>query len=62
MNAVERIHLMEGTVVPILTQANYLGGRIKNTSDHKPELQHRITATWATLRNSTYYGASPQQA
>ena len=22
----------------------------QNTGDHKPELQHRITATWATLR------------
>ena len=31
-------------------QADYLGGRTKNTGDHKPELQHRITATWATLR------------
>ena len=32
------------------TQADYLGGRTKNTGDHKPEIQHRITATWATFR------------
>ena len=50
MNAIERIHFMEGNVVPIQTQADYLGGRIKNTGDHKPEIQHRITATWATRR------------
>ena len=50
MNAIERIHFMEGNVVPIQTQADYLGGRIKDTGDHKPEIQHRITATWATLR------------
>ena len=50
MNAIERIHFMEGNVVPIQTQADGLGGGIKNTRDHKPELQHRITATWATLR------------
>ena len=50
MNAIERIHFMEGNVVPIQTQADYLGGGIKNTGDHKPELQHRITATWATFR------------
>ena len=50
MSAVERIHSLEGNVVPIQTQADYLGGRIKKTGDHKPELQHRITATWATLR------------
>ena len=37
-------------MVPIQTQTDYLGGRIKNTGDHKPELQHRITATWATFR------------
>ena len=49
MNAIERIHFMEGNVVPIQTQADYLGG-IKNTGDHKPEIQHRITATWATFR------------
>ena len=50
MGAIERIHFMEGNVVPIQTQADYLGGGIKNTGDHKPELQHRITATWATPR------------
>ena len=50
MDAIERIHFMEGNVAPIQTQPDYLGGRIKNTGDHKPELQHRITATWATLR------------
>ena len=37
-------------MVPIQTQADRLGGRIKNTGDHKPELQHRITATWPTFR------------
>ena len=31
MNAIERIHLQEGNAVPIQTQADYLGGRIKNT-------------------------------
>ena len=50
MDAIERIHFQEGNAVPIRTQADYLGGRIKNTGGHKPELQHRITATWATLR------------
>ena len=50
MHAIERIHFLEGNVVPIQTQADYLGGRIKNTGDHEPELQHRITPTWATLR------------
>ena len=50
MNAIERTHFREGNAVPIQTQADYLGGRIKNTGDHKAELQHRITATWATLR------------
>ena len=41
---------MERNVVPIQTQADYLGGGIKNTGDLKPELQHRITATRATFR------------
>ena len=50
MNSTERIHSQEGGVVPIQTQAGYLGGRIEDTGDHKPELQHRIAATWATLR------------
>ena len=50
MNAIERIHFREGNAVPIQTQADYLGGRSKNTGDHKPELQHRIAATWATFR------------
>ena len=50
MNAIERIHVMEGNVVPIQTQADDLGGTIKNTGDHKPELKHRIKATWATFR------------
>ena len=40
MNAIERIHFMDGNVVPIQTQADYLGGRIKNTGDHKPEIQY----------------------
>ena len=50
MNASHRIHFKQGNAVPIQTQADYLGGKIKNTGDHKPELQHRITATWATVR------------
>ena len=50
VHAIERIYLLEGNAVPIQTQADYLGGKIKHTGDHKPELQHRITATWATLR------------
>ena len=29
MNAIERIHFMEGNVLPIQTQADYLGGRTK---------------------------------
>ena len=49
---------MEGNAVPIQTQADYLGGRIKNTGDHKPEIQHRITATWATLRKLDLWGKS----
>ena len=36
--------------MPIQTQADYLGGEIKNPGDHKPELQHRISATWNTVR------------
>ena len=61
MDAIERIHFMEGIVVPIQTQADYLGGRIKNTGDHKPEIQHRITATWATLRKlDLLWGKSTQ--
>ena len=62
MNATEQIHFMEGNVVPLQTQADYLGGRTKNTGDHKPELQHRITATWATLRKLDLLWVSPQQA
>ena len=50
MNAVRRIHFRQGNAAPVQTQADYLGGKIKNTGDHKPELQHRITATWATVR------------
>ena len=50
MNAIERIHFMEGNVVPIQTQADHLGGNFKNIGDHKPKIQHRITAPWATLR------------
>ena len=50
MNAIERIHFQEGNAAPIQTQADYLGGRIKNTGDHKPELQHRIATTWSTLK------------
>ena len=50
MNAIHRIHFGQGNAAPIQTQADYLGGEIKNTGDHKPELQHRITTTWATVR------------
>ena len=50
MNAIHRIHFRQGNTVPIQTQADYLGGKNKNTGDHKPELQHRITATWKTVR------------
>ena len=46
MNAIHRVHFKQGNSVPIQTQADYLGGKIKNTGDHKPELQHRISATW----------------
>ena len=32
---------------------------MKNTGDHKPELQHRITATWARVRRlDTLWGKS----
>ena len=48
MNAIHRIHFGRGNASPIQTQADYLGGKIKNTGDHKSELQHRITATWTT--------------
>ena len=50
MNVIGRIHFREGNALPIQTQAHFPGGRTKHTGDHKPELQHRITATWATLR------------
>ena len=50
MNAIHRVHFKQGNTVPIQTQADYLGGKIKNTGDHKPELQHRISATWKTVR------------
>ena len=50
MNAIHRIHFRQGTTVPIQTQADYLRGKFKNTGDHKPELRHRISATWKTVR------------
>lgn len=50
MNAIHGIHFRQGNAVPIQTQADYLRGKMKNTGDHKPELQHRITATWTTVR------------
>ena len=50
MNAIHRIPFRQGNAVPIQTQADYLGGEIENTGDHKPELQHRIAATWKTAR------------
>ena len=49
-NAIHRIHFRQGNAAPIQTQGDYLGGDVKNTGDHKPELQHRITVTWATVR------------
>ena len=49
MAAIHRLHFRRRNAVPIQTQADYLGGKIKNTGDHKPEPQHRITATWATV-------------
>ena len=59
MNAIHMIYLKHGNAVPIQTQADYLGGEIKNTGDHKPELQHRITATWATVRRlDLFWGKS----
>ena len=62
MNAVHRIHFKPGHAVPIQTQADYLGGEIQNTGDHKPELQHGITATWATARRLYLYGGNLGQA
>ena len=50
MNAIHGFHVGQGDAVPIQTQADHLGGTIKNTGDHKPELQNRITATWKTVR------------
>ena len=50
VNAIHRIHFRQGNTAPIQTQADYLGGKIKNTGDRKPELQHRIAATWKTAR------------
>ena len=50
MSAIQRIHFKEGDAVPIQPHADYLGGKNNDHSDHKPELQHRISATWATLR------------
>ena len=50
MNAIYRIHFRQGNTVPIQTQADYLGEKIQNTGDHKPELQHRVSATWKTVR------------
>ena len=44
------VHFKQGNAVPIQTQADYLGGKVKNTGDHKPELQHIISATWKTVR------------
>ena len=50
MNAIHKIHFKQGNSVPIQTQADYLGGKFKNTGDHKPKLRHRISATWNTVR------------
>ena len=59
MKAIHRIRFRQGSAVPIQTQADYLGGKIKNTGDHKLELQHRIAATWKTLwRLDSLWGKS----
>ena len=59
MNAIHRTRSRQGDAVPMQTRADYLGGEIKNTGDHKPELQHEITATWATVRRlDTLWGKS----
>ena len=60
MNAIHRIHFKQRNAVPIQTQADYLGGKIKNTGDHKPELQHRITATWKTVRRLDLLWGKPR--
>ena len=60
MNAIHRIHFKQGNTVPIQTQADYLGGKIKNTGDHKPELQHRISATWKTARRLDLLWGKPR--
>ena len=36
MDAICRIHFRQEDAVPIQAQADYLGGMIKNTGDHKP--------------------------
>jgi hypothetical protein len=50
MNGIQRIHYNNGNAVPIKEQAEYLGGKIKNDSSYKMEIQSRIGATWGTLR------------
>ena len=62
MNAIHRVHFKQGNAVPIQIQADYLGGKIKrkNTGDHKPELQNRITATWATVRRLDLLWGKPR--
>ena len=50
MNATHRIHFKQRNAVPIQTQADLPRRKIQNTGDHKPELQHRIAATWKTVR------------
>ena len=59
-NATHRIHFRQGNTVPIQTQADYLGGKIKNTGDHKPELQHIISATWKTVRRLDLLWGKPR--
>ena len=62
-NATERIHCIEGNVVPIQTQADYLGGRktqeITNQSYNTESQPHGRHS-----ENLTYYGVreGPQQA
>ena len=60
MNAIQRIRFDNGTSVPTKTQTEYLGGKIKNDSSYKMEIQSRIGSTWATLRKlDLFWNKSP---
>ena len=60
MNAIHRIHFEQGNTVPIQTQADYLGGMIKHTGDHKPELQYIISTTWKTVQRLDLLWGKPR--